>query len=535
MVVSRRLNKIGRISKICYNAPLHLPCQTVTIDTKLLPDRKSRMARVGVGAGVGRIWYDWVQLDATPPAITLKHPILTDCMTTPEQIQHSTRPLFQAPRKNRLLTGTAIFLGVCAFGAFGVVPLAPDAADLPVKTLSQELALPNLSQQLEQLEKQEQHYIREERIRSGDSLASLLNRLGVDDPLATTFIKSDKIAHTLLQLKSGKRVQAEIDEDGELRSLRATLGEAKDNSVTSLLIERSGEQFVAREVAEKLERRIEMHTASIKSSLFAATDAAQIPDSVAKQIVEMFSTNIDFASDLRRGDHFNVVYETFWQDGELVRAGRVLAGEFTNANHVFQSVWFEEPGSEQGGGYYSFDGKSLKKAFLKSPLEFTRISSGFAMRLHPISGQWKQHKGVDFAAGTGTPIKASGDGTIDFVGGQNGYGNLVVIKHWSNYSTAYGHMSRFAPGLRKGSKVHQGDIIGYVGSTGWATGPHLHYEFRVSNEPRDPLAINIPNQQPLTGGELARFKLVADDIRHRFALLHPERGGQQLARLSSQK
>lgn len=458
-------------------------------------------------------------------------------MTTPDPILPSHRPLsrtvFRAPNKNRLLTGTAIFLGVCAFGAFGVVPLAPDAADLPVKTLSQELALPSLAEQLAQLEKQEQHYIREERIRSGDSLASLLHRLGVDDPQATAFIKSDQTAHTLLQLRNGKRVQAEIDEDGQLLKLRATLGDAKDNAVTSLVIEREGEQLRAREVPEKLERRIEMHTATIKSSLFAATDAAHIPDAVAKQIVDMFSTSVDFASDLRRGDQFNVVYETFWQDGELVRAGRVLAGEFTNAGRVHQSVWFEEPGSEQGGGYYSFDGKSLKKAFLKSPLEFTRISSGFAMRLHPISGQWKQHRGVDFAAGTGTPIRASGDGTIDFMGGQNGYGNLVVIKHWSNYTTAYGHMSRFAPSLRKGSKVRQGDIIGYVGSTGWATGPHLHYEFRVNNEPRDPLGINIPNQQPLTGAELARFKLVVDEIGHRFALLHPERNGTQLAQLST--
>lgn len=456
-------------------------------------------------------------------------------MTTPKPILPSHRPLFRAPNKNRLLTGTAIFLGVCAFGAFGVVPLAPDAANLPVKTLSQELALPSLSEQLEQLEQQESHYIREERIRSGDSLASLLHRLGVDDPEATHFIKSDQTARTLLQLKNGKRVQAEINHEGQLLTLRATLGEANDNTVTRLVIERSGEQLHAREVPEKLERRIEMHAATIKSSLFAATDAAQIPDSVAKQIVDMFSTGVDFASDLRRGDHFNVVYETFWQDGELVRAGRVLAGEFTNAGRVHQSVWFDEPGSDQGGGYYSFDGKSLKKAFLKSPLEFTRISSGFAMRLHPISGKWKQHRGVDFAAGTGTPIRASGDGTVDFIGGQSGYGNLVVLKHWSNYTTVYGHMSRFAAGMKKGSKVRQGDIIGYVGSTGWATGPHLHYEFRVNNEPRDPLAINIPNQQPLTGPELARFKQVVGDISHRFALLHPERAPTQLAQLSNPK
>jgi murein DD-endopeptidase MepM/ murein hydrolase activator NlpD len=242
---------------------------------------------------------------------------------------------------------------------------------------------------------------------------------------------------------------------------------------------------------------------------------------VVKQIVEMFSTNIDFRSDLKRGDHFNVVYETFWQDGEFIRAGRILAGEFTNRGTTYQSVWFEDPSSTQGGGYYSFDGTSLKKAFLKSPLEFSRISSGFSMRVHPISGNWKQHKGIDFAAATGTPIRASGDGVVDFAGTQGGYGNLVVLKHWANYTTAYAHMSAFAPGVRKGSKVSQGDVIGYVGTTGWSTGAHLHYEFRVGGEAKDPSKLNVQAQGPLTAAEMARFKMVSGDMMHRFALLRP--------------
>jgi murein DD-endopeptidase MepM/ murein hydrolase activator NlpD len=272
-----------------------------------------------------------------------------------------------------------------------------------------------------------------------------------------------------------------------------------------------------------------MRSGEIRSSLFAATDTAQIPDSIATQIVDMFSTDIDFGSDLRRGDRFNVVYETFWQNGEYVRSGRVLAGEFKNGPATYQSVWFEDPSSGIGGGYYGFDGKSLKKAFLKSPLEFTRISSGFSMRKHPISGQWKQHKGVDFAAAIGTPIRASGDGTIDFVGTQNGYGNVVMIKHWSDYSTVYGHMSRFAPNLRKGTKVTQGQVIGYVGMTGWATGPHLHYEFRIHNEARDPMTVNIPNAQPLAAAQMQRFHGVADDMMHRFTLMSPNKQAIQLA------
>lgn len=454
-------------------------------------------------------------------------------MTTQE---HSKRHLpalsgNRSARKSRILTGTAIFLAISAFGAFGVVPLAPDAADLPVKMLSQELALPNIEEQLSRL--QEQHYIREEKVRSGDSLASLLHRLGVDDAAAAEFIKNDKTAHAVMQLKSGKRVQAEMDADGELQWLRTTLGDnGKDATPKNLLIERKGEQFSATEVPAKLERRIEMATADIKSSLYAATDAAQIPEAIQKQIVEMFETNIDFRTDLRRGDHFTVVYESFWQDGEQVRTGRVLAGEFVNGHNTYKSVWFDDAG-EQSAGYYTFDGKALKKAFLKSPLEFSRISSGFSMRVHPISGQWKQHKGVDFAAATGTPIRASADGTVDTIGGQSGYGNMITIKHWANYTTAYAHMSRFAPGIHRGSKVRQGDVIGYVGSTGWATGPHLHYEFRVNNTATDPMTIKVAAQQPLNNAEMARFQQVAADIGHRFELLRPGSNGQQLARLAA--
>ena len=166
---------------------------------------------------------------------------------------------------------------------------------------------------------------------------------------------------------------------------------------------------------------------------------------------------------------------------------------------------------------------------MKSPLEFSRISSGFSSRIHPISGQWKQHKGVDFAAPTGTPIRASGDGEIDFIGNGGGYGNLVVLKHWSNYSTAYAHMSRFGVGLRQGMKVRQGDVIGYVGTTGWSTGPHLHYEFRVNNEPRDPMSVDVPNVQALAIVDKQRFNAVSSEMSHRFALLSPQDKGIKLA------
>jgi murein DD-endopeptidase MepM/ murein hydrolase activator NlpD len=424
-------------------------------------------------------------------------------------------------RKHRIISASALFLTLCAFGAAGVAPMAPDASDLPVQSIVVELALPTLAEQVARVTPSTQTFINEERVRSGDTLAALMQRLGIDDDEATAFIKADPIARGIMQLRAGKRVQAQTNAEGRLIWMSAADNDTRDaGPVRNLVIRRDGEGFKASLAAAALERRVEMRSGEIRSSLFAATDVAQIPDTVASQIVDMFSTSVDFATDLRRGDRFNVVYETFWQDGEYVRPGRILAAEFRNGGATYQTVWFEEPGKP--GGYFGFDGKSLKKAFLKSPLEFSRVSSGFSMRVHPISGQWRAHKGVDFAAAVGTPIRASGDGVVDFAGTQSGYGNVVVIKHWSNYSTAYAHMSRFASNLRPGQKVNQGDVIGYVGMTGWSTGPHLHYEFRVNNEPRDPLSVDLPNVQPLAGAELQRFRKVAGDMTHRFALMLPQ-------------
>lgn len=399
--------------------------------------------------------------------------------------------------------------------------MAPDAADLPVKKITQQLDLPQLDEQVAALEASEQHFIREEKVQRGDTLGALLLRLGVDDDEANQFIKADTVARKLLQVRPGKAVRVQTNDEGELEWLQTTMLDSADKPARNIVVSRDASgKLVSADSAAKLERRVEMRSGAIRSSLFAATDEANIPDNIATQIVSMFETNIDFRH-LQRGDHFNIVYESFWQNGELVKNGRVLAGEFSNAGKLYQSVWFDEAGGQ--GGYYGFDGKSLKKAFLRSPLEFTRVSSGFSMRLHPISGQWKAHKGVDFAAVSGTPIRASGDGVVESASHSGGYGNLVVLKHWSNYSTAYAHMSRFAAGIRKGSKVSQGEVIGYVGTTGWSTGPHLHYEFRVNNEARDPMSVSVPNAPPLAANDMSRFKTVADDMSHRFTLLRPER------------
>lgn len=422
----------------------------------------------------------------------------------------------RASRKTRVISGSALGLSLVAFGAAGVAPIAPDAADLPVTLVIEELPLPDLNTQIAALSPAMAQFVAEERVRPGDNLSALLERLGVNDPQAAQFIRSDAQAKALLGLRPGRRLQATIDADGRLLSATALLPENRDE-LKRLVIERSAAGFTAKQTPVAPERRVEMRSGEIRSSLFAATDAAQVPDAVAMQLVEIFSSDIDFASDLRKGDRFQVVYETAWQDGEMVRTGRVLAAEFRNAGKTYQAIWYGSDAGAKEGGYYDLQGKALKKAFLKSPLPFSRVTSGFAMRVHPISGQWKQHKGIDFAAPSGTPIRATGDGVIEFAGNAGGYGNMVVVRHGTAYSTAYAHMSRIA--ARRGARVGQGEIIGYVGSTGWSTGPHLHYEFRVNDVARNPDSISVPHAVALADEELQRFRRVAADMGHRFSLM----------------
>lgn len=414
----------------------------------------------------------------------------------------------------------AVGLALMAFGAAGVAPLAPDAADLPVATIAEELALPDLSTQISALRETSAPFIVEERVRPGDSLWALLNRMGVNDPGVTKFIRADTQARALVSLRSGTRLQASVSPEGKLLSMQTLLGTQSHESATHLMVERSTEGFISTLAEVPLEPRVEMRSGQIRSTFFAATDRAQLPDTVTEQLVEIFAGDIDFAADLRKGDHFQVIYESLWHGGEFVRSGRVLAAQLHFGGKHRQAIWFGSADGRQGN-YYDASGKPLKKAFLKSPLPFSRITSGFSMRVHPISGEWKQHKGIDFAAPEGTPVRATGDGVVDFAGMQGGYGKLVVIRHGPVYSTAYAHMSRIAPGMRRGTRIAQGELIGYVGSTGWSSGPHLHYEFRVNNHARDPASIALPQTAALSAAELSRFTEQAADMTHRFAMMAP--------------
>ena len=396
------------------------------------------------------------------------------------------------------VVGVSLFSMVAAFGTVNDAPLT----DIPRQQVVERLALPSLDATADN----GQGFLREERVQRGDTVMGLLQRLGVDDPAAVSFLKGNASAHSLFrQLSPGKNVTARTGPQGELQMLVFPLNGGKDQA---LVVERGADRFSASEQALPLETQVVMKSAEIRFSLFGATDAAGIPDSVATQLADIFGGDIDFHRDLRKGDRFAVIYESVNYLGRAVRTGRILAAEFVNNGKTYRAAWFADPaGGENSSGYYTADGKNIRKAFLRSPLEFSRITSGFTFaRFHPVLQQWRAHKGIDYGAPVGTRVKATGNGVVEYVGVQGGYGKVVVLRHQSSYTTLYGHLSGFAPGLRKGNRVSQGDVIGFVGATGLATGPHLHYEFRVSGVHQNPLAMALPTALPLTPRQLALFR-----------------------------
>ena len=392
--------------------------------------------------------------------------------------------------------------------AFGTVPEAP-LQPLTSQTVVEALALPPAAPAAGQA----QTYWNEQRFQRGDTYSAFLQRLGVDADEAYRLTRVPEMAKPLRALRPGSTVQAQTADDGSLLSLR--LIATRD---TVLGVDRSGEGYQAYEQAGTLLKQTQMKSGEIRSSLFAATDSAGVPDNVAIQLADIFGGDIDFHRDLRRGDSFSVVYEIHYLNGRPVYSGRVLAAEFINNKKILRAVWFDDD-NDGRGGYYTPDGKNMRKAFLRSPLEFSRVTSGFSMRFHPILQQWRAHKGVDYGAPSGTRVRATGDAVVEFAGRQGGYGNMVILRHNGSYSTTYAHLSGFAPGIKKGARVAQSDVIGFVGQTGWATGPHLHYEFRVNNEHRNPLTIALPAALPVGAGKLAAFRASAVPLAGQLDLL----------------
>lgn len=433
-------------------------------------------------------------------------------------------------RHPKRIAGTlAVLLLGTGVTAFGVAPLAPDASDLPVRQIVEAVQpLPSQSQ-VDALLDHKFNLYRTEITRSSDTAESLLRRLNINDSAAATFLRSDSKARTLLLSRAGRTVTAETSDDQRLLQLSMRWATDDDTQFQRLVISRNGEVFTSRVESAPYSISVRMASGNIKSSLFAATDDANIPDAVAIQIANIFSGDIDFHSSLRKGDRFSVFYETLEADGEAIKTGKVLSTEFINNGKTLQAMWFDDSTQVAASGavnkrlkpskgaYYSLDGQSLRKAYLASPMEFSRMSSGFKMRFHPILKTWRAHLGVDYAAATGTPVRTVGDGVVDFAGVQNGFGNVVYINHKSGHTTVYAHLSRI--NVKRGARVSQGQNIGAVGSTGWATGPHLHFEFRVNGQHQDPTLLAQRSESiPLTASSMPAFKLLAGTVRQQLQI-----------------
>lgn len=388
----------------------------------------------------------------------------------------------------------SLVAALASFGvvAFAVAPLAPDAADLPRSIVSEEVTTVQIEPQLEALAGHSLELSQTLVTRPGMSLTTELRRLGVTDAGSLRLIARDASVRKATDGRGPRIVQVRTDGMGKLTELvirsPAERPQLTATHFTRTVICSEGDGWVrdVRTVPVASETRLASGT--ITSSLFASTDEARIPDKVAAQLAEIFAVDIDFHRELRKGDTFSVVYEALTADGEPVPwnegAGRLLAAEFINSGTVHQAIWFESGGR---GAYFDPSGRSRKRVFLASPVEFSRVTSGFAMRMHPILKRMRAHNGVDYAAPTGTPVRTVGNGTVDFAGWQNGFGKVVFVRHDARRTTVYAHLSRI--NVRRGQRIEQGDLIGAVGATGWATGPHLHFEFRVAGVHQDPLKI----------------------------------------------
>ncbi len=393
--------------------------------------------------------------------------------------------------------------------AFGVSPALPDAAQWPVRqvveTMDAPLAVSELSAS------NPEFLIHQSQLtRRDDSLQALLKRLGVDDREAQTFLAHDATSRLLLTGASGKLASVTRTPQGRLKTLSVRWVDTSSQRVSLLVVEQQESGYRSR-LEQPTPRRLEqVGSLTVRSSFYAATDLAGIPDAVAAQTVEAFSGDIDFQRDLKRGARVSLVYEAFELDGEILFTGQLLGAEIQNGRDTHQAMWFQQDG--QNGEFVSLDGESQRRAYLASPLAFSRVTSSYGPRIHPVFGGQKAHKGTDYGAPAGTPIRTVADGVVSFAGRQGGYGNYVVIQHPDKAATAYAHLGRID--VRVGQRVQQGQIIGTVGSTGTATGPNLHFEYLVRGVRTNPSTItSAPASSTTVVASLPAFKQAAKAMR----------------------
>jgi murein DD-endopeptidase MepM/ murein hydrolase activator NlpD len=327
-------------------------------------------------------------------------------------------------------------------------------------------------------------------VKNGDNMALIFARVGLSPQELDRVMRADKGALALKRIMPGQNFTFQID-NGDLQHLVYEI-----DTLNTLNIRRNNDDgFVVTSNTREMESHVTNNTATITSSLFLAGQEAGLSDNLIMELAGIFGWDVDFALDIRSGDRFTLVYEELFLDGKKQRDGNIIAAEFNNRGKTYRALRYTD--AKGVSDYFSPDGKSMRKAFIRTPVDFTRISSRFGKRRHPTLNKMKNHHGVDYAAPRGTPIKAAGDGKLTFVGRKGGYGKTVMIQHGGKYGTLYAHMSRIKPGMRRGKKVRQGQTIGYVGSTGRSTGPHLHYEFRVNGVHRNPLRVRLPDAAPI--------------------------------------
>jgi len=327
-------------------------------------------------------------------------------------------------------------------------------------------------------------------VASGDSLSAIFDRLELDQSELLELASGGE-GEQLKRLRPGEVLELKVDAEGSVQELIY-----RPDQVRAVHFRRTEEGFASEFIERPYESRSATAQGVIEHSLFVDASRAGLSDRTIMELAEIFGWDVDFALDIRSGDRFSVVYEELFHEGEKVRDGAILAAEFVNRGRTLRALRYVDPrGRAQ---YFTPEGQSMRKAFLRTPLKFTRISSRFNLkRKHPILHTIRAHKGVDYAAPHGTPVKATGDGTVSFVGNKGGYGKTIILRHGSTYTTLYAHLSRYARGLARGRPVEQGQVIGYVGASGLATGPHLHYEFRVRDVHQDPLTVQLPEAQPI--------------------------------------
>ncbi len=422
----------------------------------------------------------------------------------------------EAPERRRRLHRrhlhwlAAVSLSLGAFSLFGRNDAAEAKRDETLALpLQESLALPPLATRESALdpatpltsaaEPKSGHEWIDETVRSGDTLSGILARHGVGADQVYKLMKGEGPIELLSELRPGQHLKLAVEEKS-LQALSVSLAPHRN-----LLVELGQENFRASIEETPLEVRRNFASAEISSSLYLAGHEAGLSDNLIMELVGVFGWDIDFALDIRSGDRFTLLYEEQYLNGEKLRDGAILAAEFVNNGKYYRAVRFtDENGNSQ---YYTPEGHSMRKAFLRSPVDFRRISSTFQReRYHPVLGKKRPHRGVDYAASTGTPIKAAGDGKVIFRGTKGGYGHTVILQHGSRYTTLYAHLSKFRRGVGNGTRVKQGQIIGYVGKSGLATGPHLHYEFRIDGVHRNPLTVKLPDAAPIDGKLLAAFQ-----------------------------